>query len=73
MRGYEIEVQETRRVKMFIMADSEEDAKDDAAELYDEHDMEAVDVDVRTLSDHAQIPEGERFWTGGPNGQWATA
>jgi hypothetical protein len=75
VKGYEVEVLETRKTRYFVMSHTPSEACNDVEDLYDSDDAHPwdVEVDIHVVSTPAQIPAGERVWTGGPEGQWATA
>jgi hypothetical protein len=67
-RPFLVELEQTQRVSLVIMAESKEDAQADADEL-DVSGWEAEFVDV-TIHEVDEIPDNVEVWSGGPDGDW---
>lgn len=70
MTLYAVELERQHRATVYVEADNVDDAKEAASELVTSDDFEEI---LDTFVDSASpvdTSRGNRYWTGGPNGEW---
>lgn len=74
-RLYKVEVTMTRELEIFVLADSREQAQEDADNLVGdigEYEMGLPEWDTYARLARREPTRGEEVWTGGPDGEWRT-
>lgn len=70
---YRVELERRERATVWVEADTEREAGEAAEEIVGPHDWYDFADDEVERADPEQPPSGTRYWTGGEDGEWATA